>query len=444
MWWPLPSEVDMTVHLNWEVHCPPFDVGDIDREAWSKALRPAQRALYHDWAREGFTRKEMEEKKCFCKAENYIKPRHAIKPRMIHGTHAISNFLAGPTISAHSKRLEKHVNQSQDWYLPYTASPDRMTQDVEDRLDFEPIYYIEMDGTRMDAAINPTFNDCLQRFIPHEEGSDAIMKYNKKLVGRTRHGVKFTSYHGLATGVQHTAFNHSLYMWMSWRTWRDRSGLEGQVLCLNKGDDLLILVGTINMPVENLARGFAAFLEEGGLTCTQDIRKSMFSSEFLSMRPYRTRDGRLQWVPKLGRLLPKLCWAASVHRVKSPATHAYLISQGFKNLWNVPIAGAFMAALARCSEEDSRDLIDLDSSWAYKMVGTGGHDRQALLFEFQELYGCTVGEIEDLEAELDRVDTLPFVLENRLMEKFTFVDLGTDAMEPIDPGPVSYRGPPLS
>lgn len=440
-WWPSPSDADLATYFDWSF-APPFSIKDVDRAKWTSELKPEKRRLYLNWPLEGFLKSEQMKKKAFIKRENYLKTLSSIKPRLIQGTYAISNYLAGPTITAHSKFLEWFVNRSSDWYLPYTASPDRMTADIEARLHFQPLHFVEMDGTRMDAAINPTFNKCLELKIPHEEGSELIMRLNRKLIGRTRHGCKYVACHGLASGVQHTAFNHCLYMWLAWRTFRSKNpSLQGQLLICNKGDDLLMFVGLTTWAVEDIVAGFQRFLEGAGLTTTCAIRGSYFSSEFLAMRPYRARNGKLLWIPKPGRLLPKLCWSSSSGKVKCPEQHAYLVSQGFKHLTAAPVIGPFMLALTRCAVFDDRDLEDVDSSWKYKMTGTSEQDREALLHEFEQFYGCSREEILELEAELDSISSLPYVCRSKLMS--TFVDHDLDPIvgqAELPAGPVSLLG----
>jgi hypothetical protein len=101
-----------------------------------------------------------------------------------------------------------------------------------------------------------------------------------------------------------------------------------------------------------------------------------------------------------------------------------LVGKGFEHLLEVPVIGAFVRALLRNSVQTTRSILDVEPDYYYKLTGTSKHDRVSLLKEMSLLYRCSEHEILEIEAEMDSIDRLPFMVANPLMRLFVDVDLG--------------------
>lgn len=404
-------------------------VGRYLGDEWREHLLPSKRELYDSFREDQISKYTAVMHKSFVKVECNLKTPSKIDPRAIQGTYPLCNAQTGPAVYSFTKQFVKFVNSySHDtlrYLCPYGFNEEQMSAAIMERLDFEPKCYVEADGKRMDASIAPEINDFMHDLIVPYAANQPLFsmcfKGNRHVVGRTRHGIKYSVGHGLCSGVQWTTINHCVFMWIA----AYLHAPDFRILFCNKGDDVWIASSADLETTSAWLFNLEHELREWGLIITKKIVTKPYHSEFLAMRPLFT-NGNLYWIPKIGRFLPKLCWAAYPRKCVDHLDRAYSVAQGLRHLRNVPFIGPVVDCLAEVGVHNAKSEINLSEEWKYKSLGSylPEEEVEAAKQAICDFYEIDATDIENFAEDVERIRGIPYVLDSPVINKLVEKDLG--------------------
>lgn len=420
-------------------------------EAWKKHVEPKKFIEYSRACDQERTDKVCGEHELFSKQECNMKSKVTFCTRAVLASTNYSNYHTGPVIYSFTKLFVAHVNtpevqekllRGSRYCLPYGYNDNQFAKQVNS-WDVKFKYFVSLDGKRMDSTILPEFNDFLLALIKryHQEEDEPweqCISMNRNLFGRTRHGLKFSTDHGLASGVQWTTINHCVMMWFLFISFLP----DFPILFCNKGDDMWIASTAGEVQTLQWVDDFRAHCKEKGIILTLDAHSRLsFKTEFLAMRPHHSR-GKYHFIPKPGRLLPKLGWSVYIGQCNDPRERARAVADGLAHLKPVPIIGPYIRALDRLTK-GVKTSIDLKYEWQYKSLGSlESFDPSDIITQYSILYNVPTSDIHENDRLYDAISDLPFFLDSRLMERCAQIDFGAEISTPApegNPVPTSYN-----
>lgn len=411
----------------------PSSVADAEL-AWRKGLIPAKDRVYQSWYRdEPLVREEQRAAhELFVKRENAVKAFGAhpdeveIRPRAIQTSTPYSNALLGPFISSFTKALELHVSYLSDTAcFVYTKSPKDIALYVSSVLGLfkNPVFY-SIDVASADASVSRQFNKVFRDILAHAGASDDVLKFvkaNLPIRGVSKSGIRYSTDRGIPSGVQYTTTSHSV---QALTIWDSLKFTPGQAFLFNKSDDNLVIVEADNQEPAIL---FMRAMLDNGLNTTFTASSKLCNAEFLSMRFFGFH-GRVSCIPKIGRTMSKLFWSCYPTRIGDPLDHVATVCHGLRHLQSVPILGSLLIRCSQLSAGAKKDAPITADEWGRLFWVDVTIHRDDILASFVDMYDTTHAEIFQVEAELSRIPSIPYVYSHPLVDRIIARDLGLEAL----------------
>ena len=412
--------------------------------AWRHGLVPAKDRLYQSWYLDEpvASPSKRAAHELFVKRENAIKSHSNdtaivnIRPRAIQTSTPYSNDLLGSFISSYTKALEKHVSDtSSTACFVYTMSPRQISVKLSQALELfpDPVFF-SIDVASADASVTAAFNGVFRRILSRSGASSAVTDFiasNLPIAGRSKHGIKYMTPRGIASGVQYTTTSHSVQALVIWDSLKIQ---PGQAFLFNKSDDNLLIVHRDN---QQIAYDFMAAMLAAGLGTTFTASHELSNAEFLSMRFFGV-PGRISSAPKIGRTMSKLFWSVYPTRISDPLDHVATVCHGLRHLVNVPILGPLLRRCAVLAAGARTDAPVSADEWSRLFWVDVYINRDDLLQAYTRMYDTTVHEIETVENMILSIPSLPFVISHPLLDRIIARDLGLEAL----PNEISTEAPP--
>lgn len=440
---------------------------------WLSTLDGPKRDLYlTGWNDMPSTLYTLMKRDTFVKRENNIKGQNleavptwdtmlSIRPRAIQSCTPFTNLTLGSFTSSFMKTLETFLLETPlaldiRHIFVYTMSPNEYAAVFQDNYEMscwkDPVL-ISLDLVCADASTSskllPQMATLYKLYGCEDIAVDTLLE-SVKVRGASRHGIRYSSPSGTASGFPTTTANHSLTSYAvsaDWSAHRAFRGNKSRVAVFNKSDDHLLIMEHADL--ESL-QDLINIWWTHGFAVTYTVTRHVPSAEFLSLRLMPGRRWRA--VPKIGRTMSKLFWAAYPTKIGDPADHVATVCHGLRQLDDVPVLGAILSTAATLSTEGVyRPDLDDDARWRHDWSNVKTHPEapswSIMRGHFRKLYGISFEQIHQMEAQVRAATELPWMLSHEGFDTIIKIDLGMlphpqDLFSQVDrPAPVATVWP---
>jgi len=325
--------------------------------------------------------------------------------------------------------------------------------DLIGEMDVPGAMFLEMDISMMDASYQETTFDfvwfILQflGFPPKRSLEGRVWWQWMKPRGRTRQGVRYAAAACNASGRDDTGFmngliNTCVQLFSVLRvlcpgpleeSWTMRRLLEATPEELRRG---MALTKILTMGDDSLTRVPAEyrhkvgdverFFGEAGFKTTGCTRERMRECVFLGCRPWPSSEGP-RWGPTLGRRAFKLFWQRLPDR--EPYVRAHQIAEAtYRAYMHVPILRAMAYSVYCLTSSFAKRAARLPPPVELKRWDLQRARREPAqanidgLLMAAEIYGCEVQDLRRLEAKYEAVETLPWIVDDPVVDNFLLLD----------------------
>lgn len=206
-----------------------------------------------------------------------------------------------------------------------------------------------------------------------------------------------------------------------------RATMSQLVLGVAGDDSIWTLKGVDRGDIPNLKTGIAKAVREFGFVSKLQISTRINDMVFLGMRPYPV-GGKWMWGKTIGRAVYKMGWTLLARKTDLLAHISGTHEMHLKCSPHVPIIADIARRVCELRAGCRKTPVEIDPNrpWEWTQVGNPTYDRETLEY-VAETYSTdkvrvTVGDVEQVIAQIRGISAIPCVVESWLLEHMGFVD----------------------